>query len=40
MLGKFDNDLNQGPKPIDDGECNARGIIPLYGRTSQVGEIS
>ena len=36
-LGKFDHDLHQRPKAIDDGEC--KGIIPVYGRNIQVSEI-
>ena len=38
LLETFDHDLNQRPKPIDDGECFG-GIIPFYGRTIQVSEI-
>ena len=31
-LGKFNHDLNQGPKPIDDGECKVTyPAYPLYG---------
>ena len=37
LLGKFERDLNQRPKPVDDDFY--RGIIPFYGRTIQVGEI-
>ena len=36
-LGKFDHDLHQRPKAIDDGEC--KGIIPVYGCNIQVSEI-
>ena len=33
MLGKFHHDLNQRPKPIDDGECKVN-FSPTYGLIS------
>ena len=34
LLGKFHHDLNQRPKPIDDGECKG------HDRKIQVSELS